>query len=195
MHTPTATFCGLELVTSPLVMTPRETSAGLVVCATRYLEDRPGVVVDVGTGSGAIALAVAQAAPHAAVWATDVSSAAVELARLNARRAGLHDRVTVRHGNLLDPFPGTADVIVANLPYLPIGERRSYPELESEPVNAVFAEGDGLGLVRRLAAAARWRLTPDGLLALQVRGRIHASLRPELHVLEHLLAAPEPIAA
>jgi release factor glutamine methyltransferase len=192
---PTATFGGLELVTSPLVMTPRETSTGLVVCATRHLEDRPGVVVDVGTGSGAIALAVAEAAPHAAVWATDVSSAAVELARLNAHRAGLQDRVTVRHGNLLDPFPGMADVIVANLPYLPIGERRSYPELVSEPVNAVFAEGDGLGLVRRLVAAARRRLTPDGLLALQVRGRIHAALRPELHVLEHLLAASEPIAA
>jgi release factor glutamine methyltransferase len=189
------TFGGLELVTSPLVMTPRETSTGLVVCATDHLEDRPGVVVDVGTGSGAIALAVAEAAPHAAVWATDVSSAAVELARLNAHRAGLQDRVTVRHGNLLDPFPGTVDVIVANLPYLPIGERRSYPELESEPVNAVFAEGDGLGLVRRLVAVAQRRLTPDGLLALQVRGRIHAALRPELHVLEHLLAAPEPIAA
>jgi release factor glutamine methyltransferase len=189
------TFGGLELVTSPLVMTPRETSTGLVVCATGHLEDRPRVVVDVGTGSGAIALAVAEAAPHAAVWATDVSSEAVELARLNAHRAGLQERVTVRHGNLLDPFPGTADVIVANLPYLPIGERRSYPELVSEPVNAVFAEGDGLGLVRRLVAAARRRLTPDGLLALQVRGRIHAALRPELHVLEHLLAAPEPIAA
>jgi release factor glutamine methyltransferase len=189
------TFGGLELVTSPMVMTPRETSTGLVVCVTGHLEDRPGVVVDVGTGSGAIALAVAEAAPHAAVWATDISSAAVELARLNAHRAGLQDRVTVRHGNLLDPFPGTADVIVANLPYLPIGERRSYPELVSEPVNAVFAEGDGLGLVRRLVAAARRRLTPDGLLALQVRGRIHAALRPELHVLEHVLAAPEPIAA
>jgi release factor glutamine methyltransferase len=189
------TFGGLELVTSPLVMTPRETSTGLVVCATGHLEDRAGVVVDVGTGSGAIALAVAEAAPHAAVWATDVSSAAVELARLNAHRAGLQDRVTVRHGNLLDPFPGTADVIVANLPYLPIGERRSYPELVSEPVNAVFAEGDGLGLIRRLVAAARRRLTPNGLLALQVRGRIHAAFRPELHVLEHLLAAPEQIAA
>ena len=195
MGATTATFSGLELVTSPLVMTPRETSTGLVVCATGHLEDRPGVVVDVGTGSGATALAVAEAAPHAAVWATDVSSAAVELATLNARRAGLQDRVTVRCGNLLDPFPGTADVIVANLPYLPIGERRSYPELESEPVNAVFAEGDGLGIVRRLIAAARRRLTPEGLLALQVRGRIHAALRPELHVLEHLLAAPEPIAA
>jgi release factor glutamine methyltransferase len=190
-----ATFGGLELVTSPLVMTPRETSRGLVVCATGYLEDRPGVVVDVGTGSGAIALAVAESAPHAAVWATDVSSAAVELARLNARRAGLQDRVTVCHGSLLEPFPGTADVIVANLPYLPIGDRRSYPELESEPANAVFAEGDGLGLVRRLVAAARRRLTPEGLLALQVRGRIHSARRPELHMLEHLLVTAAPLAA
>ena len=189
------TFGGLELVTSPLVMTPRETSTGLVICATGHLEDRPGVVVDVGTGSGAIALAVAEAAPHAAVWATDVSSTAVELARLNARRAGLQDRVIVRHGNLLEPFSGTADVIVANLPYLPISERRSYPELVSEPVNAVFAEGDGLGLVRRLVASARRRLTPDGLLALQVRGRIHAARTADLHALEHLLAAPAAIAA
>lgn len=195
MEATTATFGGIELATSPFVMTPRQTSLGLVACATEHLEHRAGVVVDVGTGSGAIALAVAEAAPQAAVWATDVSSTAVELARLNARRAGLHDRVTVRRGNLLDPFPGTADVIVANLPYLPLAERPIHPELVSEPVNAVFAEGDGLGLIRRLVAAARRRLTPDGLLALQVRGRIHAARRSELHALEHLLAAPLPIAA
>ena len=195
MDTATATFGGLELVTSPYVMTPRETSTGLVVCATGHLEGRAGVVVDVGTGSGAVALAVAEAAPHAAVWATDVSSTAVELARLNARRAGLHGRIIVRRGNLLDPFPGTADVIVANLPYLPLGERQSHPELAAEPVSAVFAEGDGLGLVRRLVAAARRRLTPDGLLALQIRGRVHAAPRPELHALEHLLGAPATLAA
>jgi release factor glutamine methyltransferase len=103
----TVTFDGLELVTSPLVMTPRETSASLVSCATEHLGGRPSVVVDVGTGSGAIALAVAKATPRAAVWATDVSAASVELARLNARRAGLDDRVVVRQGSLLDPFPGT----------------------------------------------------------------------------------------
>ena len=191
----TATFGGLELVTSPFVMTPRETSTGLVVCATDHLEGRAGVVVDVGTGSGAIALAVAEAAPRAAVWATDVSSAAVELARLNARRAGLHDRVTVRHGSLLDPFPGRANVIVANLPYLPLGERNEHPDLTSEPVNTIFAEGDGLDLVHRLVPAARRRLTPDGLLALQIRGRIHAAPQRELHALEHLLGAPATLAA
>ena len=191
----TTTFAGLGLVTSPFVMTPRKTSAGLVVCAVEHLEGKPGVVVDVGTGSGAIALAVAEAASHAAVWATDVSSAAVELATLNARRAGLHSRVTVRRGDLLEPFPGTADVIVANLPYLPIGERQRHPDLAAEPVSAVFAEGDGLGLVRRLVEVARRRLTPDGLLALQVRGRIHAARQPDLHALEHLLAAPAQLAA
>jgi release factor glutamine methyltransferase len=176
-------------------MTPPEASTGLVVCATDHLEGRPGVVVDVGTGSGAIALAVAEAAPNAVVWATDVSSAAVELARLNARRAGLRGGVTVRRGNLLDPFPGTADVIVANLPYLPIGERQSYPELAAEPVSAVFAEGDGLGLVRRLVATARRRLSTDGLLALQIRGPIHGARPTELQALEHLLSAPAAIAA
>ena len=189
------TFGGLELATSPFVMTPRETSTGLVACATNRLAGEPGVVVDVGTGSGAIALAIAKAAPRASVWATDTSPAAVELARLNAQRAGLGGRIAVRRGNLLDPFPGRADVIVANLPYLPLSERNIHPELESEPVSAVYAEGDGLGLVRRLVASARRRLTPDGLLAIQVRGRIHAAAMPELHLLEQLLAPAAQIAA
>jgi release factor glutamine methyltransferase len=182
-------FGALELTTSPLVMTPRETSAGLVARAAEHLDGRPGVVVDVGTGSGAIALAVAQAAPQALVWATDVSESAVELASLNARRSGLDHRVAVRHGDLLDPFPGIADVIVANLPYLPIGERNRHPDLFAEPPGAVFADGDGLGIVRRLVVAARRRLAPDGLLALQVRGRIHAARLPELQTLDQLLLA------
>jgi release factor glutamine methyltransferase len=194
MDVATTTFGGLELVTSPLVMTPRGTSTGLVARATEHLRDEPGVVVDVGTGSGAIALAIAQAAPRASVFATDTSAAAVELAVLNAHRAGLSGRIAVRRGDLLEPFPGHADVIVANLPYLPLSERHSHPDLESEPLNAVFADGDGLGLVRRLVASARRRLTPDGLLALQLRGRIHAALQPDLHLLEQVLA-PVQIAA
>lgn len=195
MDRPTTTFGGLELVTSPLVMAPRETSAGLVACATEHLGGEPGIVVDVGTGSGAIALAIARAAPRASVWATDTSPAAVELAVLNARRAGLGGRVAVRRGDLLEPFAGRADVIVANLPYLPLTERSMHPDLESEPLAAVFAEGDGLGLVRRLVTSACRRLTPNGLLAIQLRGRIHAAAKPDLHALEHLLATPAQIAA
>jgi len=189
-----AQFGGLELVTSPLVMTPRETSTALVDRALEHLAGGPGVVVDVGTGSGAIALAVAEAAPHAAVWATDVSAAAVALAELNVRRAGLQDRIAVRRGDLLDPFPGTADVILANLPYLPFSERSRHPDIVAEPESAVFAAGDGLGIVRRLLAAASRRLSPQGLLALQLRGRVHAARRPDLDVLEQVLA-PQPTAA
>ncbi len=181
-------FFGLELVTSPLVMTPRATSQGLVARAAEHLAGRPGVVVDVGTGSGAIALALAQAAPKARVWATDVSEAATELAALNVRQAGLADRIAVRHGDLLDPCPGIADVIVANLPYLPLAGRHEHPDLIAEPLDAVFADGDGLGIVRRLVAAARRRLAPDGLLALQVRGRIHSARAEELSTLEQVLA-------
>jgi release factor glutamine methyltransferase len=195
MDPATTTFGGLELATSPFVMTPRETSTGLVAYATEHLAGEPGIVVDVGTGSGAIAVAIAQAAPRASVWATDTSPAAVELATLNAERAGVGGRIAVRRGDLVDPFPGRADVIVANLPYLPLSERSVHPDLECEPVSAVYAEGDGLGLVRRLVASARRRLTPDGLLALQVRGRIHAATHPDLHVLEQLLAPAAQIAA
>ena len=184
----TVEFGGLELVTSPLVMTPRATSQGLAARAAEHLAGRPGVVVDVGTGSGAIALALAQAAPRARVWATDVSEAATELAALNVRQAGFADRIAVRHGDLLDPFPGIADVIVANLPYLPLAERHEHPDLVAEPLEAVFADGDGLGTVRRLVAAARRRLAPDGLLALQVRGRIHSARAEELSTLEQVLA-------
>ena len=184
----TVEFGGLELVTSPLVMAPRATSRGLVARAAEHLAGRPGVVVDVGTGSGAIALALAEEAPQARVWATDVSEAAVELAALNVRRASLADRISVRHGELLDPVPGIADVIVANLPYLPLAERHEHPDLFAEPLDAVFADGDGLGTVRRLVAAARRRLAPDGLLALQVRGRIHSARAEELSTLDHVLA-------
>lgn len=195
MDPATATFGGLELATSPFVMTPRETSTGLVAYATKHLAGEPGVVVDVGTGSGAIAVAIAQAAPRASVWATDTSPAAVELATLNAQLARVGRRIAVRRGDLLGPFPGRADVIVANLPYLPLSERHVHPDLEGEPVSAVYAEGDGLGLVRRLVASASRHLTPDGLLALQVRGRIHAARHRDLHVLEQLLAPAAQIAA
>jgi release factor glutamine methyltransferase len=164
-------FGELELETSPAVMTPRSTSLALVDRVVEHLDGRPGLVADVGTGSGAIGIAIAEAAPEALVWATDINPEAVELARANARRAGVADRVLVRAGELLEPVPAPVDVIVANLPYLPAGERHRHPDLWREPADAVFAPGDGLGIVRRLLAAApRW-LTPDGIVVLQLRGQ------------------------
>ena len=165
-------FGSVELETSPRVMTPRATSLPLVECVVEHLAGRGGLVADVGTVSGALGIAIAQAAPDALVWATDVNPDAVELARANAARAGVSNRMTVREGELLEPVPGPVDAIIANLPYLPLGERHRHPDLWSEPSDAVFAAGDGLGIVRRLLATAPHWLTPDGIVVLQLRGQL-----------------------
>jgi HemK-like putative methylase len=166
-------FGDLELATAPgLVMTPRSTSLALVERVLAHVGDAPAIVVDVGTGSGAIAIAVARAAPSAIVLATDVNADAVALARSNALRAGVGDRVRVLHGDLLQPVEGPVDVVVANLPYLPLHEAPLHPDLAGEPADAVFAPGDGLGAYRRLLDEARLRLAPGGLVVLQLRGRV-----------------------
>src|SRR5213595_2723488 len=139
-------------------MIPRPATEGLVRAAVDRIGDRPARVVDVGTGSGAIAIAIASAAPAAELWATDTSRIAVSLARANVRRHGLSDRVIVRRGDLLDPVPGSLDLVVANLPYLPGREASSHPELALERHDAVFAGGDGLGPYRRLLAQCAERL-------------------------------------
>jgi release factor glutamine methyltransferase len=177
-------FCGLALGTRPgVVMTPRRASEHVVETALAVLGDRPAIVADVGTGSGAIAVALAAGAPQARVWATDTSRAAVALACENVRRQGLLHRVVVLEGDLLDPVPGPVDLVVANLPYLPAGERAQYPDLAGEPAVAVFAERDGLGPYRRLLDACQGRLAPDGALVLQFRGRVLRASRDGLGAL------------
>jgi release factor glutamine methyltransferase len=179
-----ASFRDLVLVTRPgVVMTPRPASEPLVDVALDILANRPAVVVDVGTGSGALALALAAGAPGARVWATDTSPAAVALARENVRRHGLDGRVTVREGDLLEPVPGVIDLVVANLPYLPAAERGLDADLAREPIDAVFATGDGLDPYRRLLDACRLRLAPDGAVIIQFRRRVLAAGRGELDLL------------
>jgi HemK-like putative methylase len=183
------TFFGLELVAcAGLVMTPRPASEKLVSAAIALVGDQPARVVDVGTGSGAIAIAIAAALPQAEVFATDTSAAAVALARLNVCRAGLSSRVTVLRGNLLDPISGRVDLIVANLPYLPITEAGRRPELANEPPEAVFAPGDGLGPYRRLIAASRRRMSDDGTLIIQFHGDVLTATRETLDVLSSTLS-------
>ncbi|HEY7196103.1 MAG TPA: class I SAM-dependent methyltransferase [Gaiellaceae bacterium] len=185
----TAFFGGIELAVAPgRVMIPRPTTEALVDLALERAR-RPGALVaDVGTGSGAVAVALAVAAPEARIWATDTSADAVQLAEENARRHGVSDRVVVRRGDLLDPTAGPFDVIVANLPYLPASEHAAHPDLVGEPTAAVFAPGDGLGHYRRLLHQAWHRLRPDGLVLVQVRGRIVGAERAGLHRLAALLA-------
>src|SRR2546430_4696157 len=132
----TTTFHGLDLLTAPgQVFTPRPPTEALVDAALERIDGRPARVADVGTGSGAIAVALAGAKPDLEIWATDTNVNAVELARANAERHGVGSRVHVLDGNLLEPVPGPVDVVLANLPYLPEAERR--PAHDAQPAQAV----------------------------------------------------------
>jgi release factor glutamine methyltransferase len=149
----------------------------------------------VGTGTGAIAVAIAEAAPAARVYAPDTSPYAVELARANVGRHGLADRVTVRHGDLLDPVPGPIDLVVANLPYLPAAEAALYPDLAGEPASAVFARGDGLDPYRRLLAACEVRLNTGAAVFIQLHRQVLEATVAELPTLLSSLDYSHKLAA
>ena len=182
-------FGGLTLATAPgLVMTPRPSTEALVERALELVGDEPLRVADVGTGSGAIAVAFAARAPRAEIWATDTSATAVWLARVNAARLGLADRVHILHGDLLESVPGELDLVLANLPYLPEAEARD-PGVVGEPPEAVLAPGDGLGPYRRLLAQCEARLAPDGVVVIQLRRRVLEADRDRLDFLRERLTA------
>jgi release factor glutamine methyltransferase len=164
------TFHNLELETAPgRVFTPRPATEALVNAALERIDGVPMRIADVGTGTGAIAVALAVRKPNVEVWATDTSEEAVALARENAERLGVADRVHVLRGNLLDPLPEAVDLVVANLPYLPQSRRDS--RYDDEPDDAVYAPGDGLDPYRRLLDACReGKLHTGGTVVLQYQG-------------------------
>lgn len=191
------TFNGLTLLSAPgRVMTPRPATESLVAAACRRLDGRGGRVADVGTGSGAIAVAVARACPDVEVWATDANPRAVALARLNVRHHGLEHRVAVRQCDLLDAVPAPVDLVLANLPYLPWSSAAQHPDLAAEPGDAVFGAGDGLDPYRRLIDAAGTCLANDGALLIQLHRRVVAATRAELPDLRDALdGTPTALAA
>jgi release factor glutamine methyltransferase len=165
------TFCDAQLETAPgRVFTPRPTTEALVNAALERIDGVPMRIADVGTGGGAIAVALAINKPEIEVWATDTSEDAVELAQANAEKNGVADRVHVLRGDLLDPVPAPVDLIVANLPYLP--ESRHDSRYDDEPDDAVYAPGDGLDTYRRLLDACRdGKLKTGGRVLLQYDGK------------------------
>lgn len=188
-------FSGTELRTLPgLVMTPRPATEAVVATALARIGDEPARVADVGTGSGAIAIALARQS-HAEVWATDTCGWSVILARLNAWYAGVDGRVHVLEGDLLAPVPGELDLVVANLPYLPYADRALYPDLAAEPAAAVFAEGDGLDPYRRLLTQVEPRLRPGGAVIFQLHREVFVAERDELGVMRARLDALTPALA
>jgi release factor glutamine methyltransferase len=161
-------FYGREFFVTPDVLIPRPETELLVEAVLN--PPAPGWVLDIGTGSGCIAVTLACERPGAQVFATDLSESALKVARRNAER---HEAtVTFLQGDLLGPLPGGLlfDVIVSNPPYISFGEKNALsPEVLGEPHVALFdSEADGLGFYRRLATEAPAHLKPGGLLAVEV---------------------------
>jgi len=143
---------GLDIRVTPNVLIPRPETELLVETAIRRAQETgAATIVDVGTGSGAIAIALARALPDARILAIDNSHHALVVASSNLRGFGLDRRVELMNCDLLEKVKEAPDLVVANLPYIPIGDRECLtPEVRHEPEGALFGGADGLDEIRRL---------------------------------------------
>ena len=163
-------FFGLLLEVSPDVLIPRPETEHLVEAVLeRFGREANARIVDVGTGSGAIAVALAHTLPRSQVTAVDVSSAALEVARRNAQRHGVIERVRLLHSDLLAAIDSADfDAVVSNPPYIADGELLELQVSNYEPHSALYAGPTGLEVYERLIPQARRVLKPQGWLVLEI---------------------------
>ena len=178
-------FWGMDLIVSPAVLIPRpetehviETVLQLANKTDRDQPSSPGIptrIVDVGTGSGCIAFALAKELAHAEIHATDISAGALEVAHANAARHQFESRIHFHQTDLLQGLdPGSFDFVVSNPPYVEESEEDEV-QLEVrkfEPRNAVFAGPTGLEVIERLIPQAHATLRPGGWLVIEISGSI-----------------------
>jgi release factor glutamine methyltransferase len=165
-------FFGIDFNVDSRVLVPRPETELLVEAALEFCRERDGgrVIADVGTGSGAIAVALALNLPGAFIYAVDISAGALEVAACNIARYGLQDRIKLLQGDLLAPLAVPADVIVANLPYIALDEMRHLPAEVSghEPEIALSGGERGTEVIGRLLAQAKGRINPGGIVLLEI---------------------------
>ena len=165
----TVEFCGHVFLCDKRAMVPRPETEELVELLKSEIQDPKSEILDVGTGSGVIALSLAAEFPEARILAVDVSDDALALAQENAIRLDLSDRVQFLKSRLLETIAGPFDLIVANLPYISTQDRRTLSrEVLRDPEIALFAGPRGDELVRELINRAPTRLRPGGMLALEI---------------------------
>jgi release factor glutamine methyltransferase len=181
-------FWGLDFELTPAVLIPRPETELLVEAAlARVPPAAAATIADLCTGCGCVAIAFAHERPHARVIATDISGDALAVARRNAERLGVADRVEIMRGDLVDPFETICDVIVANPPYVVLGAKPALqPEVrDHEPDVALFGGDDGLRLVDRLIREAPARIRSGGWLIFEF------GFGQDVEVEQMLAASPE----
>ena len=165
-------FWSLELDVTRDVLSPRPETETLVEATLSRLPDPNGAyrIVDIGTGSGAIALALARERPSAQVTATDISQPALQIARINADKLQLSERLRFLEGDLFGAVPGEQfDLVVSNPPYVARRDADALPpELAHEPEVALFGGDDGFAVSSRLVAGAWDALLPGGVFAVEL---------------------------
>lgn len=174
-------FWGMDFIVSPAVLIPRPETEHVIEAVLPFAKALSAPrIVDVGTGSGCIALALAKELPAAEVHATDISEGALEIACANAARHQLASRVHFRQADLLAGFAAASfDFVVANPPYVGESEEDEV-QLEVrkfEPRNAVFAGPTGLEVIERLVPQASSVVKPGGWLVMEISGTIAEGVR------------------
>lgn len=161
-------FWSLPLEVPPGVLIPRPETELLVEVALRLIpEDAECRIADLGTGSGAIALALATERPRANIEGTDISPAALEVARKNARRLNLHN-VRFLEGNWMEPLTGAFDFVISNPPYIAEGDPHlELGDVRFEPRSALVGGVDGLDAIRKITAMAATRIIDGGWLMFE----------------------------
>jgi release factor glutamine methyltransferase len=181
-------FWGMDLIVSPAVLIPRPETEHLIEAVLELARefDSPNApsprIVDVGTGSGCIALALAKELPHAEIHAVDISPAALEIARTNAARHGLQERVRFQESDLLEAFShDTArfDFVVSNPPYVSEADKESLQSevRDFEPHAALFAGPTGLDVIERLIPQTQPALKCGGWLVMEIGQGQEAAIR------------------
>lgn len=174
-------FGGLKLKIDARALIPRPETEFLIELIVQRLVEAPGSILDLGTGSGAIALALAKTYPGAVVTAVDKNAGALALAGENRARCGLDDRVTLVESDWFSALPDDAafQLIVANPPYLSDAEANETPvEVRGfEPIMALSSGASGMEALEKILAEAPRHLSPGGLLACETGTAQHAALQ------------------
>ncbi|MFC1913813.1 peptide chain release factor N(5)-glutamine methyltransferase [Chloroflexota bacterium] len=182
-------FYGLDIYVNHSVLIPRPESELLVEKAIKIVQNEHlATIADIGTGCGAIAISLAMNLPEARIYATDISSAALEVARFNCQQHSVSNRIHLLPGDMLDPLPKPVDLIVANLPYVRESELDGTGVLSFEPELALNGGAEGLDKIFRLCYQLSNKLNKRGCLLLEI-GQNQG--KPVVDLLNNLLPAAQ----